>query len=53
MNGQTTHLISEEGETKSFVYDYSFWSHDKFMVDPDGYYLPADEKYADQKRVYD
>ena len=23
------------------------------MVDPDGYYLPVDEKYADQKKVYE
>ena len=23
------------------------------MVDPDGIYIPVDEKYADQKKVYD
>lgn len=37
---------------KSFVYDYSFWSHDKFRVDENGVTLPIDNKYADQKRVY-
>ena len=52
MNGTTTHLISQDGDAKSFIYDYSFWSHDKFMVDPDGIYIPVDEKYADQRRVY-
>lgn len=52
MDGTTTHLINSYGEVKSFVYDYSFWSHDKFMVDPDGIFIPVDDKYADQRKVY-
>jgi len=34
------------------VFDYSFWSHDKFLVNPEGVYLPIDDKYSDQKKVY-
>jgi hypothetical protein len=52
MEGSTTHLIDSEGNAKNFIYDYSFWSHDKFMVDPDGINIPVDDKYADQMRVY-
>lgn len=52
MNGNTTHLIDPMGGVRSFVYDYSFWSHDKFMIDADGVTVPVDEKYADQMRVY-
>jgi hypothetical protein len=52
MNGSTTHITDAEGNVKSFVYDYSFWSHDKFMFDPDGVAIPVDDKYADQMRVY-
>jgi hypothetical protein len=53
MDGTTTRLIEGDGTVKNFVYDYSFWSHDKFMTDADGVNIPIDDKYADQKRVYD
>lgn len=52
MEGPITHLIDDEGNKKSFGYDHSFWSHDKYTIDPDGIYTPVDDKYADQKRVY-
>jgi hypothetical protein len=42
MQGNTTHVTDSEGNLKSFVYDYSFWSHDKYMVDPDGIYIAVD-----------
>lgn len=53
MDGKTTTVIDNEGQTKSFHYDYSFWSHDGFRVDEEGYSHPIDDKYADQKKVYD
>ncbi len=53
MEGKTTHLIGEDGQKKSFHYDYSFWSHDSFQVDEQGYTRPIDDKYADQHRVYE
>lgn len=53
MIGTTTHIHSpDRNDTKTFVFDYSFWSHDKFVVDGDGVYQPVDDKYADQTRVY-
>ena len=50
----TTHIHHSDNpnDVKSFVFDYSFWSHDKYTIDTDGIYQPIDNKYADQKRVY-
>jgi len=42
MQGNTTHVTDADGSSKSFVYDYSFWSHDKYMVDPDSIYIAVD-----------
>ncbi len=53
MEGKTTSLVDGEGKKKDFHYDYSFWSHDGFRVDEEGYSHPVNDKYADQKRVYD
>jgi hypothetical protein len=53
MVGSTTHVHMLDGtDQKSFVFDYSFWSHDKFETDDNGIYYPIDNKYADQKKVY-
>ena len=54
MSGSTTYIKTPDNpsDTKTFVFDYSFWSHDKYIVDPDGIYTPIDQKYADQKKVY-
>lgn len=54
MSGNTTY-IQQPGahEPKAFAFDYSFWSHDKFTIDEDGIYHAIDDKYADQKKVYD
>ena len=41
MQGNTTHVTDADGSLKSFVYDYSFWSHDKYMVDPMVYLLQS------------
>ena len=50
MNGSTTfiHTPDNPNDTKTFVFDYSFWSHDKFVIDGNGIYQPVDNKYADQ-----
>eukprot|EP01017_Pseudomicrothorax_dubius_P020674 TRINITY_DN22464_c0_g1_i3.p1 TRINITY_DN22464_c0_g1~~TRINITY_DN22464_c0_g1_i3.p1 ORF type:complete len:323 (+),score=88.67 TRINITY_DN22464_c0_g1_i3:37-1005(+) len=54
MRGNTTVLTNhEEGGTRDFTFDYSFWSHDEFEVLEDGLTVPTSDKYADQKRVYD
>ncbi|KAK3593182.1 hypothetical protein CHS0354_039667 [Potamilus streckersoni] len=55
MNGQTTVITNpENGDTKSFSYDHSYWSHDDFNEDEDGVYHPASPEgpYADQKTVF-
>ena len=52
MESTMTHLIDGDGEKKSFNYDYSFWSHDGFEVDEEGYNQPVGDKYADQRKVY-
>jgi len=38
---------------KSFKFDYSFWSHDGFENKEDGYSHAIDDRYADQRLVYD
>jgi len=38
---------------KDFTFDYSFWSHDGFKINDDGYSEPLNDKYADQQKVYD
>ncbi len=40
MEDSITHLVDAEGQKKSFNYDYSFWSHDNFEVDEEGYNRP-------------
>ena len=53
MQDTTTALIDAEGGKKHFNYDYAFWSYDGFAVDETGYNYPVEEKYADQKKVYE
>jgi kinesin family member 13 len=53
MNGQTTTIRDEIGQERSFTFDYSFWSHDGFKARADGYSEPIDERYADQKHVFE
>ncbi|CAL1537456.1 unnamed protein product [Lymnaea stagnalis] len=40
-------------EPKKFAFDYSYWSHDGYTENKDGYLSPKDLKYADQKKVFD
>ena len=56
MSGPTTTLLEAlGGEPRHFTFDYSFWSHDQFVLRPDGAAVPEDEasQYADQTHVYD
>lgn len=53
MKGQSTYITDPstaggEVEPKSFTFDYSYWSHDNFVEQPDGYLAPASPEYADQ-----
>ncbi|CAF0775133.1 unnamed protein product [Brachionus calyciflorus] len=39
-------------EEKKYAYDYSYWSHDSFKTESNGYFSADNPKYADQKRVF-
>ena len=39
-------------EDKTFTFDYSFWSHDGFYTDDKGVFVPKNDRYADQIKVY-
>ena len=51
-NNQTK-IKDEEGKDRTFTFDHSFWSHDGFRTREDGYLEPENDKYADQKIVFD
>jgi hypothetical protein len=54
MKGSSTKIRDPQtGKDRDFTFDYSFWSHDEFTETPNGLLVPNDEKYADQRRVYD
>ena len=50
-NNQTK-IIDENGKEKTYTFDHSFWSHDGYKVLENGYLEPVDDKYADQKFVF-
>lgn len=59
MHGQTTTLLGiiywlitnidldDAKKNRDFTFDYSFWSHDGFETDENGYSAPGIPKYAD------
>ena len=51
-NNQTK-IYDEAGKGKTYTFDHSFWSHDGFRTLESGYFEPEDEKYADQKLVFE
>lgn len=53
MEGNTTIIEDDEGKTRPFTFDYSFWSHDDFHTDEKGIFIPDSPKYADQQAVYE
>jgi hypothetical protein len=54
MQGATTIIKHPDtGEEKKFTFDYSYWSHDGFDVEENGYMRgQAGGKYADQEIVF-
>jgi kinesin family protein 13 len=53
MNDKTTILRDLDMKSeKIFTFDYSFWSHDSFEIDKDGYCISKSDKYCDQQYVY-
>jgi hypothetical protein len=54
MPGNNQTIIKDElGREKKFTFDHSFWSHDGFRTLENGYLEPEDDKYADQKYVFE
>lgn len=54
MYGKTTKLNHPDPKkVKEFTFDFSFWSHDGFEINEDGVSAAVDDKYADQRQVYD
>ena len=41
------------GKPKTFAFDYSYWSHDQFKEDEKGFLVKLNDKYADQRTVFD
>ena len=52
-NSKITTIKDELQNEKPFAFDYSFWSHDGFTVNQEGYNEPTNEIYYDQKKVFD
>ena len=54
MNGPVTSIIDPETKKpKNFTFDYSFWSHDQFTTDEEGFnHMVPGGPYADQTYVY-
>ena len=53
IENQTT-IKDELGQPRTFTFDYSFWSHDCYIEQEDGYLAPdSSGKYADQNLVFD
>ena len=52
-SGATTVIKDfETGKPRNFTFNFSFWSHDEFITDENGVYVPTGDKYADQQQVY-
>lgn len=39
---------SNPSDEKWFTFDHSYWSHDGYKTEKNGYLSPAEDKYADQ-----
>jgi hypothetical protein len=54
MDGPSTIIVDPQGGDRKFTFDYSFWSHDDFENNDEGYSYPIEgSNYADQNHVYD
>lgn len=53
MNSTQTSIQDEMGQDKTFTFDYSFWSHNQFITEENGYLSPEPGgPYCDQKFVF-
>jgi len=53
MDGAKTTIENlDDGGSRNFTFDYSFWSHDGFETKDDGLMVPTSSKYNDQKFVF-
>ena len=54
MNGTQTTIKDELGQPRTFTFDHSFWSHDCYIEQENGYLSPdSSGKYADQNFVFE
>lgn len=55
MSGDQTILTNpDDDQPRPFAFDYSYWSHDGFKTDENGYCIREKGSwYADQKKVFD
>ena len=59
MQGNSTYIADPaepKSEPRKFAFDFSYWSHDGFKEEPNGYLSPVSPQYADQVKlctVYD
>jgi len=55
MQGNSTYISDPSNpgsEPRKFAFDYSYWSHDNFKEEADGYLSPTDPSYADQVSIW-
>uniref|UniRef100_A0A7M5U6V4 Kinesin-like protein 6 n=2 Tax=Clytia hemisphaerica TaxID=252671 RepID=A0A7M5U6V4_9CNID len=55
MQGDSTYITDPANmgaEPRKFAFDYSYWSHDGYKEEEDGYLSPTNPSYADQKVVF-
>lgn len=55
MQGNSTYITdpaTPDQEPRKFAFDFSYWSHDGFTEQEDGYLSPAEPHYADQVVIY-
>ena len=53
MEDNKTILKDSNNESRDFIYDYSFWSHDGFHINENGLIISDNENFSDQKKVFD
>lgn len=47
MKQNQTILYDDNKNKRTFAFDYSFWSHDNFKENEEGYNEPTSDKFAD------
>lgn len=55
MEGTSTYIqdpANMSAEPRKFSFDYSYWSHDAFKEEANGYLSPTAPTYADQVYIY-